>query len=105
MNKKNFDLLLESMREGGEILRGERKPSRQFVVEKKEDVQQVRQTFNLSQDTFAKFMGVSVGTLRNWEQGRRHPSGAARVLLRIAIRQPKLFADAVSEDYPEMVQA
>ena len=105
MNKKNFDLLLESMREGGEILRGERKPSRQFVVEKKEDVQQVRQTFNLSQDTFAKFMGVSVGTLRNWEQGRRHPSGAARVLLRIAIRQPKLFADVVSEDYPEMAMA
>ena len=105
MNKKNFDLLLESMREGGETLRGERKPSRQFVVEKKEDVQQVRQTFNLSQDTFAKFMGVSVGTLRNWEQGRRHPSGAARVLLRIAIRQPKLFADVVSEDYPEMALA
>ena len=105
MNKKNFDLLLESMREGGEILRGERKPSRQFVVENKEDVQQVRQAFNLSQDTFAKFMGVSVGTLRNWEQGRRHPTGAARVLLRIAIRQPKLFADVVSEDYPEMVLA
>ena len=105
MSKKNFDLLLESMREGGEILRGERKPSRQFVVENKEDVQQVRQTFNLSQDTFARFMGVSVGTLRNWEQGRRHPTGAARVLLRIAIRQPKLFADAVSEDYPEMVMA
>ena len=105
MNKKNFDLLLESMREGGEILRGKRKPSRQFVVENKEDVQQVRQTFNLSQDTFARFMGVSVGTLRNWEQGRRHPTGAARVLLRIAIRQPKLFADAVSEDYPEMVMA
>ena len=105
MNKKNFDLLLESMREGGEILRGERKPSRQFVVENKEDVQQVRQTFNLSQDTFAKFMGVSVGTLRNWEQGRRHPTGAARVLLRIAIRQPKLFADVVSEDYPEMAMA
>ena len=105
MNKKNFDLLLESLREGGEILRGERKPSRQFVVENKEDVQQVRQTFNLSQDTFAKFMGVSVGTLRNWEQGRRHPTGAARVLLRIAIRQPKLFADAVSEDYPEMALA
>ena len=105
MNKKNFDLLLESMREGGEILRGERKPSRQFVVENKEDVQRVRQTFNLSQDTFAKFMGVSVGTLRNWEQGRRHPTGAARVLLRIAIRQPKLFADVVSEDYPEMAMA
>ena len=105
MNKKNFELLLESMREGGEILRGERKPSRQFVVEKKEDVLQVRQAFNLSQNTFAKFMGVSVGTLRNWEQGRRRPTGAARVLLRIAIRQPKLFADAMREDCAEMAMA
>ena len=103
MNKKNFDLLLESMREGGEILRGERKPSRRFVVEEKEDVQYVRQAFNLSQSAFAKFMGVSVGTLRNWEQGGRHPTGAARILLRIPIRQPKLFADAVREDCAEMV--
>lgn len=105
MNKKNFDLLLQSMREGGEILRGERKPSREFVVEKKEDVQYVRQTFNISQDAFARFMGVSVGTLRNWEQGRRHPTGAARVLLRIAVRQPKLFAEVVGEDCPELVHA
>ena len=102
MNKKNFDLLLDSMREGGEILRGTRKPSRKFCIEKKEDVQKVRQTFNLRQDMFARFMGVSVSTLRNWEQGRRHPTGAARVLLRIAIRRPKLFADMVREDCPEM---
>ena len=103
MSMQNFDLLLQSMREGGEIFRGERKPSREFVVEKKEDVQYVRQTFNISQDAFAKFMGVSVGTLRNWEQGRRHPTGAARVLLRIAVRQPKLFAEVVGEGCSELV--
>ena len=96
MNKKNFDLLVQSMREGGEILRGTREPSRQFVVENKEEVQQVRRTFHLSQDAFARFMGVSVGTLRNWEQGRRRPTGAARVLLRIAIRRPELFAEVVA---------
>ena len=39
MNKKNFDLLLGSMREGAQILRGERAPSRRFTVDKKEDVQ------------------------------------------------------------------
>lgn len=104
MNKKNFDLLLQSMKEGGEILRGERKPSREFVVENKEDVQYVRQKLNFSQDAFAKFMGVSVGTLRNWEQGRRHPTGAARVLLKIAVRQPKLFAEVVDEYSPEPVR-
>ena len=103
MNKQNFDLLVQSMREGGEILRGERTPSRQFVVEKKEDVLQVRQAFNLSQNTFARFMGVSVGTLRNWEQGRRHPTGAARMLLRIALRQPKLFAEVINDECMAMV--
>ena len=84
MNKKNFDLLMQSMRE---------------------DVQQVRQAFHLSQNTFAKFMGVSVGTLRNWEQGRRRPSGAARVLLRIAIRRPQLFAEAVDEECRDSAMA
>ena len=105
MNKKNFDLLVQSMREGGEILRGIREPSRQFAVDNKEDVQQVRRTFHLSQDTFARFMGVSVGTLRNWEQGRRRPTGAARVLLRIAIRRPELFAEAVGDECRELAMA
>ena len=105
MNKKNFDLLMQSMREGAEILSGTREPSRRFVVEKKDDVQQVRQTFHLSQSTFAKFMGVSVGTLRNWEQGRRRPTGAARVLLRIAIRRPQLFAEAVDEECRDCAMA
>ena len=102
MNKKNFNTLLESMREGAQILRGERRPSRRFVVAIKDDVHFVRQTFHASQDTFAKFMGVSVSTLRNWEQGRRRPTGAARVLLTIALRQPELFRATVQEDCPEL---
>ena len=102
MNKKNFKLLLGSMREGAQILRGEREPSRRFTIDKKEDVQYVRQTFHASQDAFAKFMGVSVSTLRNWEQGHRRPTGAARVLLTIALRQPELFRSTVEEDCPEL---
>ena len=50
-------------------------------------------------------MGVSVGTLRNWEQGRRRPTGAARVLLRIAIRRPQLFAEAVDEECRDCAMA
>ncbi len=102
MNKKNFELLLGSMREGAQILRGERQPSRQFVIKGKDDVRQVRQTFHASQNAFAKFMGVSVGTVRNWEQGRRRPTGAARVLLSIALRQPELFRLTMQENCPEL---
>jgi putative transcriptional regulator len=48
----------------------------------------------LSQQAFATFMGVSVATLRNWEQGRREPHGPARSLLLIARKVPNAFRKA-----------
>ena len=42
-------------------------------------------------------MGISVGTLRNWEQGRRKPEGPARVLLRVAAKHPEAVLDVVRE--------
>ena len=47
----------------------------------------------LSQARFAALLGVSKRTLQQWEQGRRKPSGAARTLLRIVERHPKLLRD------------
>jgi len=52
------------------------------------DVRGVRTKTGLSQDQFAETFGVSVATLRNWEQGRRAPEGAARVLLTVIDRDP-----------------
>jgi putative transcriptional regulator len=52
------------------------------------DVPAIRKTLGLSQPEFARFMGVSVGTLRNWEQERREPQGPARSLLLVAKKQP-----------------
>ncbi len=94
MKKDLFDELLESVREGGAILRGERKPSRAYRFEEP-DVKEVRQRYGLSQEKFAALMGISVGTLRNWEQGRRHPEGSARVLLRVVSRHPEAVLDVV----------
>jgi putative transcriptional regulator len=54
-----------------------------------EDVVKIRKNLNLSQDAFATFMGVSAGTLRNWEQHRREPQGPARALLQVAAAQPR----------------
>ena len=45
------------------------------------------------QDKFASLMGISVATLRNWEQGRRKPEGPARVLLRVASKHPEAILD------------
>ena len=48
----------------------------------------------ISQSAFAQLLGVSVRTLQEWEQGRREPSGAAKTLLRIAMRSPEAIRSA-----------
>jgi putative transcriptional regulator len=53
------------------------------------DVPTIRKELGLSQEQFALFMGVSVATLRNWEQARREPQGPARSLLLVAAKQPR----------------
>lgn len=58
-----------------------------------DDVCKVRQNLELSQSEFAALMGVSIRTLQEWEQGRRHPSGPALSLLRIAQKHPEAFVD------------
>lgn len=94
MSDELFEELLESVREGGAILRGEKEPSRSFVVESP-DVKLIRERYALSQSEFATLLGVSVRTLQNWEQGRRTPQGPARVLLQVAARHPEAVWDVV----------
>ncbi len=96
MKDELFDELMESIREGGAILRGEARPSRSFTVDTP-NVQQIRKGYHLSQDKFASMLGISVGTLRNWEQGRRAPEGAARVLLQVAAKHPGAVWDVVRQ--------
>ena len=56
-----------------------------------EDIAALRRFVGLTQAQFALAMGISVHTLRNWEQGRRHPEGPAIALLRIAARHPRII--------------
>ena len=95
MKKELFEELSESVRQGGAIMRGELKPSRLFEFADP-DVRTIRAQYGLSQEKFASLIGISVGTLRNWEQGRRSPEGPARVLLRVAARHPEAVLDVVS---------
>lgn len=69
--------------------RGELKlTTRAVEMPKAADVPAIRKELGLSQPEFAGFMGVSIGTLRNWEQERREPHGPARALLLVASKQP-----------------
>lgn len=57
------------------------------------DIAALRRFVGLTQALFAKAMGISVHTLRNWEQGRRKPDGPAISLLRIAARHPRILRE------------
>jgi putative transcriptional regulator len=58
-----------------------------------EDVVALRRFVGLTQQQFADALGISVHTLRNWEQGRRSPEGPALALLRIAARHPRVLRE------------
>ena len=94
MKDEVFNELVASVREGGAILRGEITPARAFVVDGP-NIKRLRANYQLSQNEFAALLGISVKTLRNWEQGRRAPEGAARVLLQVAARHPDAVWDVV----------
>ena len=96
MKKELFDELLESVKQAAAIERGTMKPSRVFFVNKKNEVTNVRARLGLSQSKFAALLGISSATLKNWEQGRRQPSGAARVLLKIAKQHPRIILKAAA---------
>ena len=96
MKKHDFEELLASVKQAGQIHRGEIPPSRRFEF-KPADIRSVRTGFGLSQAQFALLIGVSVSTLQNWEQGRRRPEGPAQALLKIASTHPDVVLEALSE--------
>jgi DNA-binding transcriptional regulator YiaG len=63
-------------------------------IESGSDVTALRRFVRLSQAQFARALGISVHTLRNWEQDRRKPEGPAIALLRIAARHPRLIRES-----------
>lgn len=96
MDKNLFAKLAESMEQMGEITSGERVPSREFHVDAVK-VKEVRAATGLSQAKFAKVLDVQLGTLRNWEQGRREPTGPAKALLRAIHNDPKRVMRALAQ--------
>lgn len=102
MNDELFQELLASVKQGAEIMKGTMQPSRSFEFPETE-VRALREQFGLSQDKFADLVGISVGTLRNWEQGRRKPEGPARVLLRVASCHPEALLD-IGKEQPKRAE-
>ena len=94
MKGQDFQEMLKSIDQARAIHRGERKPSRVFHFDPLR-VKKIRRKLHLTQAKFATMICVSVGTLRNWEQGRTYPEGAAIALLRVAEAEPRALLQAL----------
>jgi putative transcriptional regulator len=97
MSKKAYDRIRAGLEDAAAYAEGERKGFRVHVPDAI-DVRAIRTRTGLPQSRFARRIGVPLGTLRNWEQGRRTPEGPACVLLALLDRKPSLVAEMLGED-------
>jgi putative transcriptional regulator len=95
MKTADFEELKESIREAGKIIKGTVPASRRFEMQSP-DIRLMREKTHKSQTEFASMIGVSVSTLRNWEQGRRNPEGPALALLKIVSADPAYVEKVLS---------
>ncbi len=97
MSKQAFDSIMAGLQDALAYAKGDRGRGRAHVIKiPAVDVRKARKRLGMSQDIFAQSFGVSVATVRNWEQGRRRPEGAARVLLCVIEREPDAVRRALS---------
>jgi putative transcriptional regulator len=91
MSKEAFEAIKEGLESAISFARGQQDGHDVHEVEVRDvDVKAVRARLGMSQDDFARAFGVSPATVRNWEQGRRHPHGPARVLLAVIEQEPEV---------------
>jgi putative transcriptional regulator len=96
MTKEAFDTIAAGLVDAIAYARGDKSRGKARVVEVPTiDVAAMRKKLGLSQDRFAAAFGVSPSTVRNWEQGRRHPEGPAKVLLRVIDKEPEAVLRAL----------
>ncbi len=88
MEKGHFQRLISSVKEMKSIQKGHKKAARITKVDPV-SLKLIRKSLNQSQSEFAFMIGVSPSTLRNWEQGLRHPDGPAIALLTVAQKNPE----------------
>ena len=94
MKEEMFAEMVESIKQAGLIRRGAKRAARRTVIGAP-DVRQIRGSLGLNQEQFALLIGVSPRTVQNWEQKRREPEGAAKALLMVTARNPRVVLEAL----------
>lgn len=95
--------LLESMEQAVEIVQGDM-PKSDYVehivqvarAPERVDVKAIRKSMGMTQAGFAASFGLSLYTLRGWEQGKRKPDPAARAYLRVIEKAPDTVRAALA---------
>lgn len=90
----NFNRIMAGLGEVVDIVEGRAQAARVYVPEDV-DVKAIRGRLGLSQTEFALRFGFSAAAVRDWEQRRRKPEAAARVLLKVIDKEPKAVMRAL----------
>ena len=81
---------------------GKQKPARSTkIIPNEINVTAIRERMHLTQKEFSDRYGFPIGTIRNWEQGRREPDLAARILLQLIDSQPKIVEEIIHDNLPK----
>lgn len=99
MRDDMFAELMESVKQAGAIHRSEATGKRTTASDLglvEAEVRAAREKLGLSRPKFAALLGINYRTLEGWEQGRREPTGAARVLVAVAAVHPEIVLQIVS---------
>ena len=89
------DRIIAGLEDAVAYAKGDASRGRAVHVPRQIDVAAIRRKTGLSQSQFAAQFGLSLATLRNWEQGHRQPPAVARVLLTLIDRMPERVQDAL----------
>ncbi len=92
MTKKAFDKIAEGLIEALAVAKGEAEPARLYVPAEL-DVRAIRRKIGLSQEAFASAFGFTSSQIKQWEQGRHRPLGAARAYLLVIAQNPSMVLE------------
>ncbi|MBT4922004.1 MAG: helix-turn-helix domain-containing protein [Rickettsiales bacterium] len=84
--------IIKALKEAKEFAQGKNQKARIHFMP---DVREIRKKFDMSQATFAETFHLSEGSIKNWEQGRRVPDEATKVLLAVIAKHPEAVIDAL----------
>jgi putative transcriptional regulator len=102
-NKSVGKQLIEALKEANQFHQGQinlrtedfEMPDEPKALSSKQ-IKKIRETLNVSQPVFAKFLGVSDKAVKAWERGGSKPNGCALRLLEIAMKHPKDFFQLIA---------